>query len=379
MPKLAPLLAVVLFLDAALFGALIPLLPALRDAHDLDKTSAGLLFGAFGAGALAAGIPAGLLAERIGPRRTVVSGLVLLCASSVAFAAAGDPLTLGLARLAQGVSSVATWSGGLAWVAVGAPRERRGQALGAAYGVAVFGFITGPLIGVAAREASIGVVFGSLAAVAGALALLVALNPEPPREHTAPGAIRRVLADPRFLAGLWLNLLPALFFGVLDVLATLDLDAGGFGGLAVAAVFVAAGALEAVVNPLLGRVSDRSGRRRPVRAGLVTAIVVATALAAFSGPWPVALLVLGGALAFGGLYTPGMALVADRAEAAGLGQGIGFGVSNTVWATGAAIGPFAGAALAEATSDAVPYALLAILAAATLAAVSAGRPRGAPR
>lgn len=368
------LLAIVLFVDAALFGALIPLLPQLRDAHDLDKTASGLLFGAFGAGALLAGVPTGLLAQRVGPQRAVVIGLAILAGSTLAFAVADDALALGLARLVQGISSVATWSGALAWVAVATPRARRGQALGTAYGIAVFGFITGPVLGAAARETSIGLVFGTLSGVAAGLALLVATSPRPAREASAPGAVHRVLGDPRFLAGLWLGFLPALFFGVLDVLATLDLDAGGYGGVAVAAVFVLAGAIEALVNPVLGRVSDRRGRLLPVRVGLAAGIVVATALAAVSTAPAVAGLVVAGALAFGGLYTPGMALVADRADAAGLGQGLGFGLSNTVWAAGAAIGPFAGAALADATSDAVPYASLAVVAVVTLAAVTT-RPR----
>ena len=377
MRKLGPILAVVLFVDAALFGALIPLLPELRDDLELDKTGAGLLFGAFGAGALLAGVPAGLLVQRIGPRRTVMAGLAVLSAASLAFALAGDPVTLGLSRFAQGVSSVATWSGGLAWISVATPRERRGQALGTAYGIAVFGFVTGPVIGAAARETSIGAVFGTLGGLAVALTLLVRACPEPPAESSRPGAIRRALADPRFLAGLWLSFLPALFFGVLDVLATLDLDDAGWGGFAVAGVFVAAGAIEALANPAAGRVSDRHGRLLPVRVGLAGAIAVAALLAAIDGAWIVAALILAGALVFGGLYTPGMALVADRAERAGLGQGLGFGLSNTVWAAGAAIGPFAGAATAEATADAVPYATLAVLAAVTLAVLSS-RTAGSP-
>ena len=155
------------------------------------------------------------------------------------------------------------------------------------------------------------------------------------------------------------------------MLATLDLDDAGWGGFAVAAVFVVAGATEALVNPALGRVSDRRGRLVPIRAALGLAIAVAVALAMLDGVWAVAALVLAGALAFGGLYTPAMALIADRADHAGLGQGLGFALSNTVWAAGAALGPVAGAAVAEETTDAVPYAALAVLAAVTLVAVTA--------
>jgi MFS family permease len=125
MRRLGLTLGVVLFVDAALFGALIPLLPQLTEAHDLGKTDAGLLFGAFGAGALVSGIPAGLLARRLGARRTVIAGLWLQAAATLAFALADDPATLGAARFAQGVSSVVTWSGGLGWIAAATPRDRR--------------------------------------------------------------------------------------------------------------------------------------------------------------------------------------------------------------------------------------------------------------
>jgi MFS family permease len=168
---------------------------------------------------------------------------------------------------------------------------------------------------------------------------------------------------------MWLNALPALFFGVLDVLATLDLHAGGYGAIAIAAVFTAAGLLETGWNPLLGRLTDQHGRRLPITYALAASVVVAAAFAVTSTAWVVAVLVIAASLSFGGFYTPGMSLASERAEAAGLSQGLGFGVLNTVWAAGATIGPLLGGSLAEATADAVPYALCAGLCALTLAAV----------
>ncbi len=368
-------LPAVLFLDAALFGALIPLLPAIRDANELGKTETGLLFGAYAVGALAGGIPAGLLARRVGARRAVVGGLVVLAASTVAFALLESPAALGAARFVQGLSSIVTWSAILGWIAAATPRERRGQALGLAFGVAVFGFITGPALGSLARETSVDGVFLGLGAIAACLAVVVLALPRPPAEAQTPGAARRALSDPRFLAGLWLNLLPALFFGLLDVLATLDLDAGGFGSVAVAGVFVAGGAVEVVFNPFLGRLSDRRGRLLPVRYALGASIGVTSGLAVTSDPWAVATLVIVSSLSVGGFYTPGLALIADRAEAAGLSQSLGFGLSNTVWAVGASLGPMAGAALADASGDAVPYGLCGLLCAGTLVVVSRGARR----
>jgi MFS family permease len=180
--------------------------------------------------------------------------------------------------------------------------------------------------------------------------------------------LRRAFHDSRFLGGLWLNTLPAMLFGTLVVLAPLALDDAGWSTLAIASVFLVTGLVEVAINPLVGRASDRVGRRLPIRAGLGASIVVAVALAVSSEPLLIAALVGAAAISFGSLYTPGMALTSHRAEAAGLAQGLAFGVMNTAWAVGALIGPSVGGALAESQGDPTPYLLGACLCALTLVA-----------
>ena len=99
------------------------------------------------------------------------------------------------------------------------------------------------------------------------------------------------------------------------------------------------------------------------------------ALAVATEPLVVAALVVAASVSFGGFFTPGMALVADRAERARLSQGIGFGVTNTAWATGALLGPAIGGALAEAFGDPVPHLLCGALCALTLVATTRGAAR----
>ncbi len=362
----------IVFLDAMLFGAIIPLLPGFADDYDLTKLEAGILLGAYGGGALVGGIPGGLLVRRIGPKRGVLTGLTFLALASLGFALAGGPVALGIARFAQGVSSATTWSGALAWVAVSVPRQRRGQALGTVFGLAVFGFVVGPLFGGIADVVGIRPSFVGIAIVAACLAVGISAVEAPAHEKQRPGAVRRALGDRAFVGGLWLNTLPALFFGALDVLVPLHLDTVGYGALAIAAVFVTAGLVEVAINPVVGRVSDRRGRLFPIRVSLAASVVVAAALALASEPLVVAALVIAASITFGGFYTPGMALVADRAEVAGLSQGIGFGVMNSAWAAGALLGPLVGGALANAFGDPVPYVLSGLLCGLTLVAVSRG-------
>ncbi len=362
----------IVFLDTMLFGAIIPLLPDFADSYDLTKLEAGVLLGAYGAGALVGGIPGGLLVGRIGPKRGLILGLTVLAVSSLAFALAGGPVALGVSRFVQGVSSATTWAAALAWVAVATPRERRGQALGTVFGAAVLGFVVGPMFGGVADLVGIRWSFVAVSLVAVALTLSLLPLERPPAEVRSPGAIGRALRDRAFLGGLWLNTLPALFFGVVDVLVPLLLDDAGHGALAIAAVFVVAGLVEVVLNPFVGRISDHRGRLLPVRVALAATMAVACGLAFATDPLLVAVLVVAASISAAGFYTPGMALVADRAELAGLPQGIGFGVTNSAWATGALIGPAVGGALAQAFGDPVPYLLCGALCGLTLLAATRG-------
>jgi predicted MFS family arabinose efflux permease len=377
--RILALASAIIFVDALLFTALTPLVPDLADEYDLSKTGAGLLVGAYGAGALLGGIPGGLGAARFGPKREVVGSLVLLAVASFAFAASDSALALGAARFVQGIASTATWAGALAWISTTVPSSRRGEAIGTAFGVAVFGAVLGPVFGGLAQLAGIGVSFSVVGLVTIAFAVLAALGPSARSEPASLGGLRRAFGDERFVGGLWLSMLPAILFGLVGVLTPLALDDAGWGTAAIAAVFVTAGLIEVVLNPFVGRYSDRSGRLLPIRIGLVASTVVALALALSSEAAVIALLVCVGTASFGSLYTPGTSLTSYRAELAGLAQGLAFGVMNTAWAFGELLGPSAGGALADSSSDAVPYLVGAGLCALTLAATYRVAGRVTPR
>jgi MFS family permease len=366
--RLVLLVCSIVLVDAMLFTALAPLVPGYADEFDLGKTGAGLLVGAFGAGAFFGGVPGGLASARFGPKRAVVLGLLLLALASLAFALAGGAWTLGLARFVQGFASTTTWAGALAWLTMETPRSRRGELIGTAFGAAVFGAVIGPMFGAVAEAVSIRGVFAAVALAALVFAGVAQLHPTTPPEPRRHGSVRLAFRDPRFVGGLWLNLLPALLFGLIAVLVPLRLDERGYGVLAIGLLFFGAGLLETAVNPFLGRFSDRRGRLLPIRAALAASVGVAAALAVTRDPILIMGLTTLAAVSFGGFYTPGMALVSDRAETVGLSQGLGFGIMNTAWAAGNMTGPAAGGALAEAAGDWLPYGLAALLCLLTLVA-----------
>jgi len=234
-------------------------------------------------------------------------------------------------------------------------------------GAAVFGAVLGPVFGGLAEFAGIRLSFTIVGLLTLVFAGVATLARSAPVQQATLAGLRRALRDERFLGGLWLNMLPAMMFGLLIVLTPLALDDAGWTTFAIAGVFFASGLVEVVLNPYLGRVSDRVGRLLPIRVALTASVIAAVALAAVPGPVLLALLICAAAISFGSLYTPGMALTSHRAEAAGLAQGLAFGVMNTAWAFGELVGPTAGGVLADSYGDATPYLIGAGLCAVTLA------------
>jgi MFS family permease len=368
MRRLFLLVSAVVLVDTAFYAAIVPLLPHYAAELDLSKTAAGILTASYAAGTLVGSLPAGWLASRVGVKPTLLVGLSVLALTSVAFGFANDVVLLDLARFVQGLGGACSWAAGMAWLVGASPPSRRGELIGAGLSAAIVGVLLGPVLGGAATVASPEVVFGGVGVVALGLAAFAWTMPgvapaEEPSVLAAAGALRRAPVAVSF----WLFLLPALFSGVLEVLAPLRLDELGASGLAVGAVFLVAGGMEAVISPISGKLSDRLGRIAPIRVGLA-----ATVLLGLLMPLPGHVLALAGVLlaliaAIGVLWAPAMAMLSDTSESAGLDQGLAFALANLAWAGGHVLGGAGGARLADATSDTIPYVLMATICGLTLA------------
>jgi MFS family permease len=370
--RLLLLVSAIVAVDTMFFAVLAPLLPHFAHRYGLSKSTAGLLVAAFAGGALLTAIPGGLLVARLGPKPAVLAGLATMGAASLGFAFAGDAWSLGVARFLQGAGSAFSWGGGLAWLVLAAPRDRRGGVLGTAMGAAIFGALFGPVLGAAAALAGTLPIFAGVAALALLLLGWAAATPGAAREPQRLEALRPALRSARLLGGYWLIALPALLFGVLAVLVPLQLAHDGWGAVAIASLFLANAAFETVLNPLLGRLADRRGPLGPVRFGLLGSIAVSIALAWAGQAALVVVFVLAAGLAYGAFYTPALAIISAGAEALGIAQGLAFGLMNACWGVGALVGPAAGGALADAGGNTIPYLVAAAVCAVTYAAA---RPR----
>jgi MFS family permease len=366
----------VVFVDTMFYAVIAPLLPQLSHELHLSKLSAGLLTACYPIGTLLASIPGGLLAVRAGPRFALCTGLTLLCCSTIAFAFVRFAAGLDAARLIEGVGGACSLTGGIAWLVAETPAERRGATIGSALGAAIGGSLLGPAIGALASVTGRPALFSGLSLIA---VVLIVLTRGLPHHHRSSGqgaaTLLRVTRNPRVLAGLWLMGLPAAVSGMLNVLGPLRMHRFGAGAGAIGATYLVAAGLEAIVSPVVGRVSDRRGRLAPARAGL---IVTAVALVCFTWPaaaLPLAALIVITACALGGLWAPAMALLSDAAEASGVDQALAAALMNLGWAGGQVLGALGGGAAAKAVGDVLPTVIGAGLCALTLLALAVRRAR----
>lgn len=377
MRRLLVLSCAVVFLDVAFFSVLTPLLPSYQDDHHLSDGAAGVLAGSFAAGSLVFAIPAGWLVARIGARPTVLAGLVGIGIFSPAFGFAEDVVLLDTLRFLQGGFGALMWAGAISWVVLAAPAGRRGELLGIVIAAAVVGELLGAPLGALAHQIGTGPVFGTVFIAALGLIALALTIPAPSGVESqslaeAWARIRR--SDvPR---GVLMLAAPSVAFGVMVVLGPLRMDHLGASPFLIAAAFASGSLVEAVVGPVIGRISDRVGRTLPYLVGTAALTVAVIGLGILERlPLLFAVIVV---MAFGAgmAFTPASTLVTEIAGDSGVNQGYAAGAANVAWGGGQTVGAAGGGALAGASGDLLPCLITAaiLLAAAGVAKAVGNRP-----
>jgi MFS family permease len=362
MRRLLFLASAMIFFDVAFFAAIAPLLPEYVDTLGLTKAEAGILSAAYAAGTLAASLPAGFVASRVGPKRTVIMGLLLLGCASVVFGFADEILLLDSARFVQGIAGALIWSGALTWLISAAPEENRGSVIGTALGTAVAGALLGPALGAIAGSIGTEIVFSSVLVVTALLALGASRLPETaaPEEQNLSEVMATLTSRPVVEAAVFVAV-PSVMFGAIEVLVPLRIDSlGGSHGL-IAAGFIAGAGLEAMLAPVAGRMSDRVGRRLPYVIGLSICAFAMVVIALVPSLEQVLAGLIVTSLGAGLCFAPALTLISDVAEASNLHQGFAAGLSNMAWASGQVIGGIGGGVIASVTGNAAPSLAISLL------------------
>jgi MFS family permease len=367
MRRLVILASAMIFFDVTFFAAIAPLLPEYVDELGLTEAEAGILSASYAAGTLLAALPAGFVASRAGPRRTVIVGLLLLGCSSVVFGFGEQIVLLDSARFIQGIAGALIWAGALTWLITAAPEEKRGSIIGAALGTAVAGALLGPALGAVAGEVGTELVFSSVLLITIGLAIAASRLPEMRvperqglREVAATLLSRPVLSAAAFVA------VPSVMFGAIEVLVPLRIDDLGGDHLLIAAGFIAGALLEAGLAPVAGRMSDRVGRRLPYMIGLSICTLAMVVIAVVPTLEEVLAGLILTSLGAGLCFAPALTLISDVADASSLHQGFASGLSNMAWALGQVIGGVGGGVVASFTGNAAPSLAIAGLLALTV-------------
>jgi len=365
--RLLILASAMIFIDVAFFAAIAPLLPEYVDTLGLSKAEAGILSAAYAAGTLIGSLPAGFVASRMGPRKTVIHGLILLGIASLVFGFGNQILLLDAARFTQGIAGALIWSGALTWLITTAPEEKRGSIIGTALGTAVAGALLGPALGAIAGSIGTGAVFSSVLVITILLAIGASRLPETlaPEQQTLHEVLATLVSRPVLEAAAFVAV-PSVMFGAIEVLVPLRIDSLGGSHGVIAAGFIVGAALEATLAPLAGRISDRVGRRLPYVSGLAICAVAMIAIATVTSLAGVIAGLVVTSLGAGLCFAPALTLISDVAEESSLHQGFAAGLSNMAWASGQVLGGIGGGVVASLTGNAEPSFAIALLLALTV-------------
>lgn len=358
--RLAIFAGLAFILEAALYSAITPLLPAYVEEHGMSKTAAGILAGAYAAGVVPGSVLGGWLVAKVGTRAAVLTGFGALAASSAVFGFAGTVPVLDVSRFGQGMGAGLLWAAVLTWIIGSVGADRRGQAIGSAVGASIFGTLIGPLIGTTAAAVGTEATFVTVAAVALVLGggVLSHATPAPPVLGTT--GLRKVLAAPVMRLAMTVNVLAGMFFGAIYLLVPLHLDDLGVGASGVGAVFLLTAGAAVLTSPVVGRSTDRIGPGAPLITGLLALSLGVVLLPVPREPVVVAALTvaLGGSAAVA-VAVPAMTMLNNLAERAGLAQGMAAALVYLTFASGELIGAPLAAVLADAASNFLPFSLLA--------------------
>ena len=355
----AVILAIV-FVDVFLQFAIVPLLPEFSEVAGLSKTQAGFIVAAYSGAVLLFSFPVGRLADRVGPRKVTIFGVVLLTAAIMLNAVATDFWSLMAVRLGQGVSSAISWTAGLAWLTGSVPQERRPRVLTSAMTAATLGALLGPVIsGPIAEHWGLHAPYVVFAVFTAILSLAALTLPDAHGHVDEPASLREVANIVRggglLSAALIVILIVAVVSGVIETLIPLALGADGYSAVVISGVLAATGLLAVLTNTAVGGVYGRFGG---VTIGMVAAATAALGCALMSlpaGAAAVAVIYVIFSPAITAQYAVCFPLATEGADRTGLTHGVVMGATNVVWGLGFLIGPAAGAAIAQATSDRVSY------------------------
>ena len=356
------LVCLVIFLDSLGYGVVVPVLPLYAKQLGVSDFNLGLLFASYAIALLIGAIPAGMLSDRFGRKPFVLFGMFAMSAAFLFYAYATTYPMLVVARVLDGFTAAATWSAGLALIGDRCDPDSLGTYFGYALAAMAIGAVGGPVLGGFLSD-SLGykapfILIAAMCLLGGIVALFLSADAKAPgvRGVFSPREmLRPIIGNTVIRVACVVTAITTIGLGMIEPLLPLRLSrVFGISRTGIGLLFGANLVFYAVASPLVGRLSDRVGRMRPIVAGLLATAVVFPFLAVTrSLPVMYVLMgILGITIALFG--TPSVPLITDTLPASSEGPGAGphygtaFGLLNLFWSLGYAIGPILGGGLVSA-------------------------------
>ena len=343
------------------------MLPQLESAFHLAAAGVVSLIGLFYYGYAPFSLVAGVAMDQFGPRLTVALGAAAVGAGALLFST-GDVATASVGRFVQGAGGVFALIGAAYIATTHFPASRAATLIGATQmfgmaGGAAGQFAVGPAIAGGLRWDRFWILMGI-----GAIAIAVAIFIFSPARETAPvargvqsgtadrlraaaSALRAVFSNPQsVLCGLisGLMFLPTTIFAMVwGVRYLQEAHALPYAAAVLRSASVPCGWI--IGCPLLGALSDRIGRRRPVIIGGAAALFIVLYFILFGSraAFPAYGLGLAAGIASGAAMLPYTVIKeVNRSEFAGTSTGV---VNFINFSLSALLGPIFGALLAQAS------------------------------
>ncbi|UCE81389.1 MAG: MFS transporter [Methanobacteriota archaeon] len=162
------------------FGLLGPLMPTFREILGMSEAELGGAYSLFAFSFVFALPPAGLLADKVGRKRMIISGVLLFGVTTYALVLITEPYQFALLRIMEGVGAAMVTPAAFALTLDIVPEGKRGLAMGAEGTAQLLGGLAGPALGgLIAGEIGFYVPFYFAAALAIACAVIVTFIREP--------------------------------------------------------------------------------------------------------------------------------------------------------------------------------------------------------